>query len=71
MTGIELRAARRRLLLTQTHLANLLDVSRPTISYYETGHARVPRTVELAIEALLYRSRLPPVLGYDRADTAA
>jgi hypothetical protein len=25
------------------------------VSYYETGHARVPRTVELAIEALLRR----------------
>jgi predicted transcriptional regulator len=55
MTGTELRAARRRLLLTQTHLADLLDVSRPTVSYYETGHAKVPRTVELAMEALLAR----------------
>jgi DNA-binding XRE family transcriptional regulator len=43
------------MLLTQSDLAALLDVSRPTVSYYETGHARVPRTVELAIEALLRR----------------
>ena len=56
MTGSELRAARRRMLLTQTHLADLLDISRPTVSYYETGHAKVPRTVELAMEALLNRS---------------
>ncbi len=55
MTGNELRAARMRMLLTQSDLAALLDVSRPTVSYYETGHARVPRTVELAIEALLRR----------------
>ena len=58
MTGSELRAARRRLLLTQTHLADMLDVSRPTISYYETGHAKVPRAVELAMEALTHRSSI-------------
>ncbi len=55
MTGSELRAARQRMLLTQSHLATILDVSRPTISYYETGHAKVPQAVALAIEALLYR----------------
>jgi predicted transcriptional regulator len=56
MTGNELRAARQRMLLTQTHLASLLDVSRPTISYYETGHAKVPQAVALAIETLLRNS---------------
>ncbi len=56
MTGNELRAARQHMLLTQSHLADLLDVSRPTISYYETGHAKVPQTVALAIETLLRRS---------------
>jgi len=45
-------------MLTQTRLADLLDVSRPTISYYETGHAKVPRAVELAIEALASRENL-------------
>ena len=55
MTGSELRAARQQLLLTQSHLASILDVSRPTISYYETGHAKVPQAVALAIEALLHR----------------
>jgi predicted transcriptional regulator len=55
MTGSELRAARQRMLLTQSHLAAILDVSRPTISYYETGHAKVPQAVALAIEALLHR----------------
>ncbi len=55
MTGSELRAARQRMLLTQSHLATILDVSRPTISYYETGHAKVPQAVALAIEALLQR----------------
>ena len=55
MTGNELRAARQRMLLTQIDLASLLDVTRATVSYYETGHAKVPRTVELAIEALLNR----------------
>ena len=58
MTGNELRDARRRLLLTQTHLADLLDISRPTVSYYETGHAKVPKTVELAMEALLARTSI-------------
>jgi predicted transcriptional regulator len=56
MTGNELRTARQHMLLTQTDLASLLDVSRPTISYYETGHAKVPQAVALAIETLLRRS---------------
>jgi transcriptional regulator with XRE-family HTH domain len=63
MTGNELRAARLRMYLTQADLASLLDVSRPTVSYYETGHAKVPRTVELAIEALMRRQKNDLVAG--------
>jgi DNA-binding XRE family transcriptional regulator len=60
MNANELRAARLRMFLTQADLAALLDVSRQTVSYYETEHLRVPRAVELAMEALLYRKTNDP-----------
>lgn len=54
MTGIELRALRKRLGLTQAQLADRdhLDMSRDAIARYEGGRAAIPRVVELACETL-------------------
>ena len=66
MTGSEFRVARHLMMLTQRHLAVLLDVSRPTVSYYENDRVKVPRTVELAIAALKHEraGQSDPGLSY-------
>jgi len=60
MTPAHLRAARRRLGLTQQQLADALDVHRVTVAEWErerTDGPPIPRIVALAIEALRVRER--------------
>ena len=54
MTGPELRAARKRLSLTQAQLAAApnLDIATRQLGYYEAGEKPIPRLVELAMRRL-------------------
>ncbi|HEX8248984.1 MAG TPA: helix-turn-helix domain-containing protein [Pyrinomonadaceae bacterium] len=52
MEAKEFKRKRISLGLTQTELAEMLDVKPNTISRYETGLLSVSRTVELALEAI-------------------
>jgi predicted transcriptional regulator len=57
MNGNELRKLRRGTLdLTQAALAAELGLRPDTVSRYETGTLAIPKTVELAVEALVVRS---------------
>lgn len=57
MTGKEFKIKRVTLDMTQAEIAKELDVSGNTISRYETGDLPVPKTVELAVEALERRRK--------------
>ncbi|MBI4266467.1 MAG: helix-turn-helix transcriptional regulator [Acidobacteria bacterium] len=58
MTGRELRKQRLLLGLTQGELADRLGMSRNTITRYERGFLpKIPKYVELAIQALQAESR--------------
>jgi transcriptional regulator with XRE-family HTH domain len=59
MTGPELRAARKRLALTQAQLAAAmnLDIATRQLGYYEAGEKPIPRVVELSMEALENQAR--------------
>jgi transcriptional regulator with XRE-family HTH domain len=48
----EFNGKRIRLGLTQTELAEMLDMKPNTISRYETGNLSISKVVELAIEAI-------------------
>lgn len=52
MTGKEFKIKRVTLDLTQAEIASELGIQPNTVSRYETGDLKVPKTVELAIEAL-------------------
>lgn len=52
MTPAELKAARRRLALSQPGLARRLGVNVRTLAGWEIGERPVPRTAELAIAHL-------------------
>lgn len=52
MTGKELKIKRVTMDLTQAQLAKELDINHNTVSRYESGDLTIPRTVELALEAL-------------------
>lgn len=52
MTGKEFKIKRVTLDLTQAELGKELDISSNTISRYETEDLLIPKTVELALEAL-------------------
>ena len=52
MTPADLRAWRAARGISQMRLAVLLDLSLRTIGKYESGEATIPRTVELATEAI-------------------
>lgn len=52
MYGIELRARRLALGLTQPALADELDVSQPTVSYWEKDKYPIPRGVDLDLHEL-------------------
>lgn len=52
MDGDELKEKRVALGLTQAELAEILDVKPNTVARWERGLLSVPRTVELAMEAV-------------------
>jgi len=52
MEGSDLREKRRALNLTQAELAEQLGVKANTVTRWENGVLKVPRVVELAMEAL-------------------
>ena len=52
MTASELRHRREMLSMTQQQFAERLGLSRRTVQYYESGQLAVPRTVQLALQAL-------------------
>jgi len=56
MRARELKAARKRLGLSQQALADTLEVHRVTIALYETGKDPIPKMVSLAVEALETRA---------------
>lgn len=57
MTGKEFRIQRNLLDLTQAELANELGLNPNTISRYENEDLPIPKTVELAMEALEKRNK--------------
>lgn len=60
MTAAALRAARRRLRLSQTELAELLGVSQSQLSRWETGERPIPYAEWLAARLLeIERERKP------------
>jgi DNA-binding transcriptional regulator YiaG len=67
MTADELKAWRERYRTSQRELARLLDVHAETVSRWERGTIPIPRTTELALEALAPQLRaavsLPPQAG--------
>ena len=52
MTAQELKHRREMLGHTQQSFAQLLGLARRTVQYYESGEHDIPRTVELALQAL-------------------
>lgn len=58
MTPAQYRSRREKLGLTQSQLADLLDVRRETIGRREAGTERITREAQLAIQALAPRRRL-------------
>lgn len=52
MEGDKLREKRIALGLTQTQLAEILDVKPNTVARWERGLLSVPRTVELAMQTV-------------------
>ncbi len=52
MIPAELKAWRRRLVLTRRGAAMRLGLSERAIAYYEDGERRIPRVVELACWAV-------------------
>jgi transcriptional regulator with XRE-family HTH domain len=57
MEAKEFKRKRMSLGLTQVELAEILDVKSNTVSRYETGLLNIPKTVELALEALERRQK--------------
>lgn len=52
MTGDDLKHRREMLGYTQQSFAERLGLARRTVQYYESGEHPIPRTVELALQAL-------------------
>lgn len=52
MEAQEFKRKRISLGVTQTQLAEMLDVQPNTVSRYETGLLSIPKTVELAMETV-------------------
>lgn len=55
MIPADLRARRAALKLSQRELAELLGVSKSTISHWEIGKQKIPPYVALALDALARR----------------
>jgi transcriptional regulator with XRE-family HTH domain len=72
MDGDELRRRRRALGLTQTELAELLEVYQATIGSWESGSRgiRHPRILELALQMLETERTLPAVPALPGDDPA-
>ena len=60
MEGKELKKKRENLGLTQSALAEMLEVKPNTIARWENGVLSVPKTVELAIETIERKTGRPP-----------
>jgi len=54
MNGYDLKISRAILSVTQQQLADLLEMSKSMISNYECGIQPIPKTVQLAVNHLLY-----------------
>lgn len=52
MTPSELKERRKNLNLNQSELADILEVAKTTVSRWETGEARIPAMLDLALEKL-------------------
>lgn len=52
MTAQDLKHRREMLGYTQQSFAERLGLARRTVQYYESGEHDIPRTVELALQAL-------------------
>lgn len=52
MTPADLRARRDALKLSQRQLAELLGVSKSTVSHWEIGEQKIPRYLDLALQTL-------------------
>lgn len=52
MEGSELKSKRESLGLTQTELADILDVKMNTVYRWESGILSVPKSIELAMETV-------------------
>ncbi len=61
MTKHELQQHRKRLKLSQSELATLLDLTPVTISRYERGVLPVPKTVALVVASMKPDPKKPPV----------
>jgi transcriptional regulator with XRE-family HTH domain len=53
MTGAEFRATRKQLNKTQKQFAEILGIHPITAANYERGEYKIPRTVELAVQAIV------------------
>lgn len=63
MTPLEFKAARNRLRMSQQALADALGRHRSIVARYEAGVYPVPKSVELALEALEGRDELLDALS--------
>lgn len=62
LTGKEIRFLRQEMLLSQTSLAKLLDVTEQTVHRWEKGKAEIKKIAELFIR-LLYREHIHDSAG--------
>jgi transcriptional regulator with XRE-family HTH domain len=53
MKGPQMKAARKRLGLTQMKMCRLLGVSRATLARWEAGESPIPHAVELLVPRLV------------------
>jgi DNA-binding transcriptional regulator YiaG len=60
MTPSDFRAARKRLGLSRSEMADALGVSETTVSNWSWGHAAIPLHLALAIETLERRAQNSP-----------
>lgn len=58
MNGLDYKYRRHRLKLTQTQVAKAINVSRYTLSGYETGRVEIPITVAFKLSKLYGLSEL-------------
>lgn len=71
MTADELKAKRREYGLTQSQLADALEIHRVTVANYEAGKQPIPRLLELALIGLAYSTAPDPVQGQELKITSS